>query len=185
MANGPDDLTEVTISSETVFHGRLVHLRVDTVRLPNGRTSTREVVQHPGGVAVVPILDPETVMLVRQYRQAAGRDLLEIPAGTIEPGEDPVECAARELEEEVGYRAARLEKIFHSYLAPGYSSEILHTFVATDLTKSSDRTDADEFVRAEPIRLADARSMIQSGEICDAKTICGLLLAERWLSGER
>ena len=125
------------------------------------------------------MLDHETVVLVRQVRQAAGRVLLEIPAGGLEAGEDTEDCARRELIEEIGYYPQKLTPMFYSYLAPGYSSEKLHTFLAEDLQSDVQNTDCDEFIEVVTIPLRDAENMIRNGEIVDAKSICGLLLASR------
>ena len=173
------DLTEKTLESKRVFEGRLVNLRVDTVELPNGRVTTREVVEHRGAVAIVPMLDRERIVLVRQYRQPVGGAILEIPAGTLETGEDPYDCARRELAEEIGYRPGKLTRLFYSYLAPGYSTEMLHTFLAEDLEKVGENREPDEFLEIVTINLRDAAEMIRGGEIVDAKSICGILLASR------
>lgn len=176
------DLREETIESKEVFSGRLVKLRVDRVRLPDGRESTREIVVHRGAVAAVPLIDSDRVIMVRQFRQAAGETLLEIPAGTLDPGEDPVDCVVRELEEEIGYHANRVTPMFRSYLAPGYSSEMLHTFLAEDLVQVSSSSDEDEFIEIVEIPLDEAVDKILTGEIKDAKSICGILMAKRILS---
>ncbi len=176
------ELREETIESNEVFSGRLVKLRVDRVRLPNGRESTREVVVHRGAVAAVPLIDHDRIVLVRQFRQAAGETLLEIPAGTIDPGEDPGACVVRELEEEIGYHANRVTTMFRSYLAPGYSSEMLHTFLAEDLVKAKAQADADEFIEVVEVSMDEAVGKILSGEIKDAKSICGILMAQRVLA---
>jgi ADP-ribose pyrophosphatase len=173
------ELTEKTIKSKRIFEGKLVNLRIDTVELPDGGTSTREVVEHRGAVAIVPMLDHDRIVLVRQYRQPAGAVLLEIPAGTLDKGEDPVECARRELAEEIGYYPEKLTEMFHSYLAPGYSTEMLHTFLAEDLKKVEENRDADEFIEIVTVGLGDAVRMIDNGDIVDAKSICGILLASR------
>lgn len=173
------DLTEKTIESKRIFEGRLVNLRVDTVELPNGRQSTREVVEHRGAVCIVPILDHSQVVLIRQFRQPVGGTLLELPAGTLDPGESPEDCARRELVEEIGYFPDKLTEMFHSYLAPGYSTEMLHTFLAEDLRRVGENRDSDEFIEVVTVRLRDAVDMILHGEIVDAKTICGILLASR------
>jgi len=173
------DLTEKTLESKRIFEGRLVNLRVDTVELPSGRTATREVVEHKGAVAIVPMLDHEKIVLVRQFRQPAGAVLLEIPAGTLDEGEDPAGCARRELVEEIGYFPGKLTEMFHSYLAPGYSTEMLHTFLAEDLRQVGQNNDVDEFIEVVPVSLRDAVEMVISGEIVDAKSICGILLASR------
>lgn len=176
------ELREETIESKEVFTGRLVKLRVDRVRLPNGHESTREIVVHRGAVAAVPLIDSDTVVMVRQFRQAAGETLLEIPAGTLDPGEDPEACVVRELEEEIGYHANRVTTMFSSYLAPGYSSEMLHTFLAEDLTKAQAHADADQFIEVVEVPLHEAVGKILSGEIKDAKSICGILMAQRFLA---
>ncbi len=173
------DLTEKTLESKRIFEGRVVNLRLDTVELPNGRKTSREVVEHRGAVAIVPLLDHETLVLVRQYRQPVGDALLEIPAGTLDSSEDPADCARRELVEEIGYFPGKLTEMFHSYLSPGYSTEILHTFLAEDLRKGVENRDSDEFLEVVTINLRDAVEMIRSGEIVDAKSICGILLASR------
>lgn len=175
------DLREETIESTQAYDGRLVKLRVDRVRLPNGKEATREIVVHRGAVAVVPMINREKIVMVRQFRQAAGEILLEIPAGTLDVGEDPVNCAQRELEEEICYHPNKLTLMFTSYLAPGYSSEKLHTFLAEDLVKKCAESDADEFIEVVEVSLNDAIEYIRSGEIKDAKTICGILMAQRIL----
>ena len=172
---------EIATSSEHLYEGRILKLRLDTVRLPNGKTSQREIVEHRGAVAMVPMLDRDTVILVRQYRRAAERSLLEIPAGTLDPNEDVEACARRELAEEINYAAGRMTKLFQSFMAPGYSTEVIHTFLALDLTKTEGHTDEDEFLEILPTPLADALHMIQTSEIQDAKSISGLLYAERVL----
>ncbi|MGC8861368.1 MAG: NUDIX domain-containing protein [Armatimonadota bacterium] len=179
------ELQEQTIDSKEVFAGRLVKLRVDTVRLPNGRETTREVVVHRGAVAAVPLLNADTVVMVRQFRQAVGETLLEIPAGTLDPGEDPVACVVRELEEEIGFHANRVTAMFRSYLAPGYSSEMLHTFLAEDLVKARRHTEEDEFIEIVQIPLDEAVGLILSGEIKDAKSVCGILMAQRVLASRK
>ena len=173
------DLTEKTLESKRIFEGKIVNLRVDTVELPDGKTSNREVVEHGGAVAIVPMLDHEKVVLVRQFRQPVGATILEIPAGTLDKGEDPAGCARRELVEEIGYFPGKLTEMFHSYLSPGYSTEMLHTFLAEDLEEVEENRDSDEFLEVVKINLRDAVEMIRSGEIVDAKSICGILLASR------
>jgi ADP-ribose pyrophosphatase len=173
------ELREKTVDSKRIYDGRVVKLRVDTVELPDGSRTTREVVEHKGAVAIVPLIDSDTVVMVRQFRQPANEVLLEIPAGTLEAGEAPDDCAARELIEETGYRAGTLDKMFKSYLAPGYSSEMLHTYLATSLQKDTVAPEADEFLEIVTIKLDDAVAMIETGEIKDAKTICGVLMAYR------
>ena len=173
------DQTETVIGSEEIFEGKIVHLRVDTVRLPNGKESKREIVQHKGAVCIVPILEDGTILLVRQFRLAAGKVLLEIPAGTREPNEEPDATAARELEEETGYRAASIRPLFSAFLAPGYSTELIHAYVATSLTPTQTHMDADENVELERVAGTEIEQRILRGEIQDAKTIAAVLVALR------
>ncbi len=170
-----------TVRSEYLYRGRVVTLRIDTILTPEGKEIRREVVEHHGAVAIVPRLDPDTLLLVRQYRPAVGETLLEIPAGTLEDGEDPDACAQRELEEEIGYRAGRLKRIFSQYLAPGYSSEVLHVYVGDDLTQTQTKFDEDEEIEMARVKVSDVERMILNGEIKDAKSIAGLLVALRSL----
>jgi len=172
-------MQEELIESQTLYRGRVVTLRIDTVRLPNGHIARREIVEHRGAVAIVPLLDENTVLLIRQYRQAVGETLLEIPAGTLEPGEPPDRCAERELQEETGYRAGKLRRLFSQYLAPGYSQEVLHVYLAEQLTPTRQQTDEDETVELAPTPLEQIAPMILKGEIKDAKTIAGLLMTLR------
>lgn len=145
--------------------------------MENGRSTVREVVEHRGAAAIVPILNEDKVVLVRQYRYAIGSDLLEIPAGTLETGEDPEICARRELKEETGYRCNELTKILECYVAPGYSSEKIHFYLAKKLEQSLMNTEEDERIKVEALPIALALSRIRSGEIRDAKTVCGLFRA--------
>ena len=172
-----EHLREEVLKSEVVFQGRLLTICVDRVRLPDGVESTREVVAHPGAVAMVPLLDAEHVLLVRQWRHPAGRALLEIPAGTLSPGEDPRDCATRELMEEIAYRPRRLTPLTAMFLAPGYSSELLHVFLAEDLIPEKLAHDEDERIDIVTVRWEDIDALMRNGEIADAKTISGLLLA--------
>ncbi len=171
---------EELIRSEAAFDGRLLRVRVDTVRLPDGGEATREVVVHPGAVALVPLMGDD-VILVRQWRQPLGGVTLEVPAGTLDPGESAEECAARELREETGYAAGRLDKLFALALAPGYSSEIIHVYLAQDLRPAGAEQDADEKVSAEQVPFDEALRRCLAGELPDAKTVAGLLAAARAL----
>ncbi|MCS6775792.1 MAG: NUDIX hydrolase [Chloroherpetonaceae bacterium] len=172
---------ETVIDSVSLYTGRVVHLRVDTVRLPDGRDAQREIVVHRGATCIVPVQSDGTVLLVRQFRLAAGRALLEIPAGTLEPGEDPLACAQRELQEETGYRAGRMQPLFQAYLAPGYSTELIHAFLATELTPVASRADPDEILQLVPISLDRIAESIRDGVLQDAKSIAALLMAQRVL----
>lgn len=163
-------------SSQRVFSGVLINLRVDELALPHGGRGRREVVEHPGGVTIVPLRDDGRLLLVRQYRHPAGRALLEFPAGGLDPGEDPLTCAARELQEEVGYRAGRLEKLGGFFLAPGYDTEYQQAFLAEELTPAAVRPDDDEVIEVVPLSLPRLLDAAESGEIEDAKTLAALLL---------
>ena len=166
---------EATVASQRVYEGRLVNLRVDTVRLENGRLAKREIVEHPGAVAVVALDDDDDVILVRQFRTAVGKELLEIPAGTLEAGEEPLACARRELKEETGYRAECLERIGGLYPSPGFCTEHIHLYLATGLKKGPSAPEADEDIEVTKIPLSDISALVSRGDICDGKTIAGLL----------
>ncbi len=176
-----DHLREEILDSTVGFQGRLLTVRVNSVRLPDGHVSTREVIVHPGAVAMIPLLDAEQVLLVRQWRTAAGRALLEIPAGTLEPGEDPRDCAVRELMEEIGYRPQTLTPLASIFLAPGYSSECLHLFLAEDLLPERLAHDEDEQIEVVRLSWREIDAGLQRGEFEDAKTMAGLLLTRHLL----
>jgi ADP-ribose pyrophosphatase len=174
---------EAAIASERVFEGRVVALRVDDVRLPNGRETKREVVEHKGAVAIVPLLPGNRVVLIRQWRYAVEEELLEIPAGTLEPGEEPLACAHRELAEETGYRAARLEPIASFYTSPGFTNERLHLFLATGLEPAAIASDEDELIEVVTIPWTEAMAMCADGRIVDGKTLFGLVAVKRAAEG--
>lgn len=171
---------ETTIATELVYAGRVVNLRVDTVRLEDGRIAKREIIEHRGAVALVPIDEKGDVVLVRQYRKAADKELLEIPAGTLEAGEDPLACAHRELQEETGLQASTVELMTSFYPVPGYSTEYIRIYLAKGLQPASKGGDEDEDIEVVKIPPAQALRMIDSGEICDGKTIIGLLTWARY-----
>lgn len=175
---------ETLVRSEHIFTGRVVRLVVDTVRLPDGRETTREVVHHHGAVGLVPVTETGDVILVRQWRHAAGRAMLEIPAGTLSPGEDPEECARRELAEEIGQAPGRLERLTTLFTSPGYVAEAITIYLARDLQPQEAESDEDENLQIVPLSLAKAVQMCHSGEICDGKTIAALLLARDVLAQE-
>lgn len=179
----PDKLTEKLLNSEMIYDGRIVHLYADTVQLPNGHTARREVVRHSGAVAIVPIDGDGNVILVRQYRHAAGRILLEIPAGTLNRGEDPDLCAAREMQEETGYKPGHLQKIGGIFVAPGYTSEFIHLYLATDLSMSRLDMDDDEFIEIEHLPIEEVIRRIKTGQIVDGKTVSAVLLAREIIIG--
>jgi ADP-ribose pyrophosphatase len=168
-------MEEQTLATKQIFEGRRINLRVDTVVLPSGRETTREIAHYPNSVGIVALDEDENVILVRQYRHAVVKTLLEIPAGGMEEGESPQQSALRELEEETGYTAADIEEIGGIYAAPGYSTEYLHLFVATGLRPGPSRNDEDEAIEVVPVPLDDVPSLIRSGELCDGKSVVGLL----------
>jgi ADP-ribose pyrophosphatase len=172
-------MTETIERRERIYDGRLIDLDLYDVRLPDGEAARREIIQHPGAVGIIALDDSGRVVLVRQYRAAARQFLLEIPAGTLEPDEPPLTCAARELQEEAGYKPGKLEPIGGLYVAPGYTTEYIHLFLATALQPSTLPGDADEFIEVVHLPLADALSQIEDGSIQDGKTISGLLRVAR------
>ena len=162
------------MKTKQIYAGIVVNLNVDTITLPNGLTVELEVVRHPGAAAMVPLKDDGTVVLIRQFRHAAGGFIYEIPAGKLQPGEDPTVCAARELEEEIGYRSGRLELLSSIFTAPGFTDEVIHIYKATELTVGRQHLDRDEVLEVIEMPLSEAISMIETGSIRDAKSIVGL-----------
>jgi ADP-ribose diphosphatase len=160
--------------TKNIYTGRVVTLNVDTVTLPNRLTVDLEVVRHPGAAAVVPMKDDGTVILIRQFRHAAGGFIYEIPAGKLDPGEDPRVCAARELEEEIGYRAGRFDLLSSIFTAPGFTDEVIHIYKATRLTMGRQQLDRDEVLEVIEMPLSEVIGMIETGAIRDAKSIVGL-----------
>lgn len=172
---------EETTATERIYEGRVINLRVDTVRLPSGRESKREVIEHKGAVCIVPILDDGRVLLVRQFRKASGESLLEVPAGGLEADESPQECAARELMEECGFRPGKLVPIYEAFLAPGYSTEMMYAFLATNLSPEKMQADDDESIEVESFTLDELEAMIDSFQIRDAKTVAAIGCVRRHL----
>jgi len=165
------------LESEKIFKGAVFEVERDRLLEENGIEIVREVVRHPGGAGALPLFDDGRVALVKQYRHPAQRELLEIPAGRIEVGETPEMCAAREVEQEIGFRAGRIEKLAEFYSTPGFCEEKLHVYLATDLTPSSQALDHDEWVEVVYLPFAEAAQMLGRGGIEDSKTIIALLLA--------
>lgn len=165
---------EKTLRSKVIFRGRILTLRQDEVELPNGRTSSREILLHPGAVAVVPLLSPKEIILIRQFRKALEKVIYEIPAGTLEPGEDPISCAQRELGEEIGYRATKLTPLLSFYPAPGYCNELIHLFLAEGLKKTVRRPESDEQIEPVTATAEEVQQWIRRGEIQDSKTLIGI-----------
>jgi ADP-ribose pyrophosphatase len=163
--------------SEIVFRGKVFNIRRDVVKAPTGRSHVVDVVDHSGAVTMMPVDDQGRILFVRQYRHATGGYILELPAGTLDPDEAPADCAIRECREEVGMTAGRLIHLGDCYLAPGYSSELNHMYLALDLTPAPLNPDEDEDIRVEPIPLADIQELVARGEVRDGKTLAGLFLA--------
>jgi ADP-ribose pyrophosphatase len=168
---------EQRISSRRVYEGKVLNLRVDEVRMENGTIAIREVVEHRGAAAIVPVLERGNVLLVRQYRYPIEENLVEIPAGTLQDNENPEACAIRELEEETGYRPGKIMKLAACFVAPGYSTEKIHIYLAQDLTKTQTKLDEDEIIELERMPLPMTLDKIRTGEIRDAKSIVGLQAA--------
>ena len=175
---------EPTLSSKSIFSGRLIKLRQDEVVLPNGRKSTREIVEHPGAVAIVAVNKDNNILMVRQYRKAIEKELLEIPAGKLEKDESREKCAKRELMEEIGYYPNDIKYVTGFYTSPGFSNEMIHLFLARNLEKKTREADFDEYLQVERVPLSEAISKIHSGEIADGKTITGLLLTYPLIVGD-
>ena len=163
--------------NKNIYKGRVVTLNLETVTLPNGTTVELEIIRHPGAAAIVPLKDERTVVLIRQYRHAAGGFIYEIPAGKLHPGEDPRACAARELEEEIGYRVSSLELLTSIFTAPGFADEVIHIYQGTGLTPGTQNLGHDEVLEVLELSLDRAIAMIHDGTIRDGKTIVGLQTA--------
>jgi ADP-ribose pyrophosphatase len=167
------------LDSEIIFSGAIFDVERDRLLEENGIEIIREVVRHPGGAGALPVFDDGRVALVRQYRHPARRELLEIPAGRIENGESPEMCATREVEQEIGFRAGRIEKLAEFYSTPGFCEEKLYVYLATDLTPSSRNLDRDELIEVVYLPYAEALNMAERGAIEDSKTIIALLMTEK------
>ncbi|MFZ5592338.1 MAG: NUDIX domain-containing protein [Bacillota bacterium] len=178
------ELQEKTISSRTVYQGKIFNVRQDQVELPGGKTASREVVEYSGAVAVVPLTGDGKVVMVRQYRYAVQEVLLEIPAGKCNPREDALDCAVRELSEETGLQAGRWDRLCTFYTTPGFTTEKLTVFLARELTFGQAHPDEDELVQVEVVPLEEALRMIEQGQIKDGKSIVGLLAAVRQMGNE-
>lgn len=178
------EFEEVLIESQHIYSGRVVRLVVDTVRLPDGREATREVIHHNGAVGIVPLTDEGQVLLVRQWRHATRRALLEIPAGAMAIGEEPEDCARRELAEEIGFAPRRLDELTVLYTAPGYVGEAITIYLARHLYPRAAEGDEDENLQVVAMDLDEAVTACLSGEICDGKSISALMLAREFLRAE-
>lgn len=178
----PDDpLLERVTASDRIYDGRILNVRLDTVEMADGRSARREIVEHAAVVAIVPVDSDGNVVLVRQYRLAAGEALLEIPAGGVDDGENVEAAAQREMQEEIGHRAGALRRLAGFYVSPGYVTEFIHAFLATELIEEPAPGDEDEQIEIVHMPIPEALRLIERGEIKDAKSIIGLLLAAKGL----
>jgi ADP-ribose pyrophosphatase len=175
MPRADKGLLESFVSKKTVWHGRAIDFRVDTVRLPNGKLATREFVDHPGAVGVIPFLDKNTLVMVRQYRYPVDEVTLELPAGKLDKGESPLTCVKRELHEETGYTAKKFSPLINFWPTSAFGNEVLYLYVATGLKPGTMHTDADEFLQCVTIPFKKALNMVKQGKIRDAKTVIALL----------
>ena len=173
------------LKSDVLMKGRAFAIRRDTLKTPDGRETKFEIIEHGGSVVIIPVDENGNMLLVRQYRHATGGELLELPAGTLDDNEEPVVCAAREIREETGMAAGKLVRLGDFYLAPGYSTEFMVVFLATELSFNPLEADADEFLSVEKVKVAEAIQMAERGEVPDAKSLAALFLAkislEKWL----
>lgn len=176
---------EKTMKSDKLYEGKIVNLRIDTVELPDKKYSKREIVEHPGGVAVIPVTEDNKLVLVKQFRKPVERFLYEIPAGKLEINEEPRETAVRELKEETGYTANKLSYLYEFYTSPGFSNEKIYLFLGEDLVEGEAEPDSGEFIESESIAIEDLLKMIDRGEILDAKTIMGIYIAEQYFKQKK
>ena len=185
MTGGLED----RVDGKRVYHGRMLDVDLDRVRFPDGSLGELEVIRHPGGSAVVPLAQADgarepIVTLIRQYRYAAGGFVWEIPAGKLDPGETPDACARRELKEETGLSAGRLDYLSTIHTTPGFTDEVIHLYVALELDPGTTRHEVSEFIELHEFPLDRILRLIDGGELSDAKTICALMLTARWLARE-
>lgn len=181
-------MTKAQLATRRIYTGRVLNLDMDQVRFPNGSVGELEIIRHSGASAIVPFLtdpkgeDPQ-ILLLRQYRYAAEEVLYEVPAGRLDPGEDPADCARRELMEETGCTAARIEHLYTMYTTPGFTDEKIHVYMATGLERGPTGHEADEFITVETVTLSEALELIKKGEIKDAKTALSIFYAAGFVAG--
>ncbi len=178
------DFTETTVDTQKVFDGSLLHVRMDTVRLPNGKLSKREYIEHPGAVTVLAYLDERTLLFERQFRYPLRRHFIELPAGKIDPGEEPQQTAQRELREECGYVAAQWRHLGTLHPCIGFADEHIELYLARDLTHVGRSLDEDEFLEVFPLTIDEALEWVRQGRITEAKAITGLMWADKLSRGE-
>ena len=176
------DFFEKTVKTDIKFEGRILKLRVDTVELPDGSTSTREIIEHPGGVAVIAVDEKGYVPMVTQFRKPYEKMVMELPAGKLDNGEDPLDCGIRELEEETGLKARNFVSLGAVLPSPGYAAEMLYVYLATDLYEGTVHLDEGEFLSVEKIHIDKLVDMVMNGELQDAKTVIGILKAHKYLN---
>lgn len=174
-------MQEKTIKSKKIYKGRIISVRDDTVKMATGRVTSREVVMHPGAVGIIALTSKGEIILVRQYRKPVEQVMLEIPAGLFDKGENLTAAAKRELEEETGYKAEKIKKVFSAFMSPGYSTEKFHYFMTKDIKKTTQRYEEDEHIKVVKIPILAAWRMVKSGKIKDNKTIVGIAIA-KWMS---
>lgn len=170
---------EKTMKTEKIYDGKILNLRIDTVELPDKKYSKREIIEHPGAVGIVAITNNNEMVLVKQFRKAIEKELIEIPAGKLEIGEEPKDCVIRELKEETGYSAEKITYIMEFYTSPGFSNEKLYLFLAEDLHEGVAEPEKDEYIEVLKIKIDDLISMINKGEVLDSKTIIGSFIAKK------
>lgn len=175
---------EKTVSTQKIFKGNIIEVESLTVTLPNEKQATRDIVKHPGASTVIPISDEGELYMVRQFRKPIDKELLEIPAGKLDKGEDPRVCAERELKEETGLTAKNIRHVLSVHTTPGFCNEVLHFYVATGLTEGDSCADEDEFISSEKIKIDKLVQMVLQQEITDAKSIIGILLADKIIKGQ-
>lgn len=176
------DYFEKTIGSKEIFKGNIINVEQLTVELPNGKRATRDMIKHPGASVIIPITDKNEIYMVRQFRKAIERESLELPAGKLDPGETPYECAKRELKEETGLDAESIDFLISIHSTPGFCNEVLHIFTAKGLIEGNSCTDPDEFLNCEKFEISQLLKMIYDHKITDSKTIVGILMAERQIN---
>ena len=175
------DYEEKTMKTEKIYEGKIINLRIDTVELPDKKYSKREIVEHSGSVGIIPIIG-NSIVLVKQFRKAVEKILLEIPAGKIEINEEPRETALRELREETGYTTEKLEYLFEFYTSPGFSNEKMYLFLSDELLEGETSFESNEYIELEKVKIEDLIKMVDRGEITDSKTIIGIFYAEKYIN---
>jgi ADP-ribose pyrophosphatase len=173
--NEDNSLENKFLSSTYIYKGKIIKLRQDKVKLPDGKETTREIIEHPGAVVILALTDDQKIIMIRQFRVAANEVLWELPAGKVEDGEDLVRCAKRELEEETGYYPRKIKKLLSFFSTPGFCNERLTLFLAEDLEERSKNEDDDEFIQVKSLKISEVLKMIKGNVIKDAKTIIGIL----------